>query len=202
MDESSRFRPTPQMYSFLGVAYAREGDLDAAIDANLQVLERQPNNYVAIRNLALLYRDNDQPELALQQLEQGFTLLGPEDASDIRQARQLAAQIYQSQGNTEKVIEQYEAIRAVLPNDVETLRMLSNLYNNAQDDRNVVEIAQALMALEPENYQHPLNIAQALQRVGQIDNARQFAEQALALAPAEQQPAIETFLAELGTGGQ
>ena len=111
----------------------------------------------------------------------------------------MAAQIYQDQEDTAKVIEQYEAIRQVLPDDLETLRMLSNLYNTVQDDRKVVEVAQQLMVLEPNNYQHPLNIAQALQRVGQVDNARQFAEQARTLAPAEQQPAIEEFIAGLDT---
>ncbi len=197
MDESSRFRPTSQMYSFLGVAYARAGDIEAAIDANLQVLEIQPNNVVAIRNLALLYRDNEQPDQALEWLEHGFTVLGENDANNIRQLRQLAAQLYQAEGNTAKVVEQYEAIRAVLPEDLETLKALSNLYNSMQDDRKVVEIAQALMALEPNNYQHPLNIAQALKRVDQFDNARQFGEQALALASAEQRPAVENFLSEL-----
>ncbi|MCB0063331.1 MAG: O-antigen ligase family protein [Caldilineaceae bacterium] len=198
MDESSRFQPTAQMYSFLGVAYARIGQLEKAIDANLHVLELQPNNIVAIRNLALLYRDNGQSEKALEWLEQTFPLLGPDNASELRQLRVLAAQIYQEQENTAKVIEQYEAIRVVLPEDLEVLKTLSNLYNTVQDDRKVVEIAQALMALEPGNYQHPFNIAQALQRVGQTENARQFGEQALSLAPDDQKPAIEAFLAGLG----
>jgi tetratricopeptide (TPR) repeat protein len=188
------------MYSFLGVAYARAGNLQAAIDANLSVVDKQPTNLVAIRNLALLYRDNEQPEKALEWLEKGFPLLGPDDGADIRQLRQLAAQIFQSQDNTDKVLEQYEAIRAAIPDDLETLKTLSNLYNARQDDRNVVEVAQILMTLEPSNYQHPLNIAQALKRVGQIDNARQFGEQALALAPTEQKPAIEAFLSELSVG--
>ncbi len=198
MDANPRFRPTAQMYSFLGVAYARLNVLPKAIEANQKVLEIQPTNVVAMRNLALLYRDNGNTEEALTILDAAFALLGPEQANDIRQLRQLAAQIYQSQDDTAKVIEQYEAIRQVLPDDLENLKALSNLYNTIQDDRKVVEIAQALMAVEPNNYQHPLNIAQALQRAGQIDNARQFAEQALTLAPAEQKPAIEEFIAGLG----
>jgi tetratricopeptide (TPR) repeat protein len=197
MAASSRFRPTAQMYSFLGVAYARLNDLPSAIAVNQKVLELQPNNVVAMRNLALLYRDHNEPEQALAVLEQAFALLGPEQANDIRQLRQLAVQIYQGQGNTAKVIEQYEAIRQMIPDDLETLKALSNLYNTLQDDRKVVEIAQSLIGAEPNNYQHPLNIAQALERAGQIENARQFAEQALALAPAEQKPAIETLIAGL-----
>lgn len=200
MNEHPRFNPTPQLYSFLGVAYARLGNLPKAIEANLQVLERQPNNVTAMRNLALLYRDQKQPEEALKWVEQATALLGAEQAGDIKQLRTVAAQIYQEQGQTDQVIAQYEAIRQVAPQDLETLKVLSNLYNAKQDDRMVVEIAQALMALEPTNYQHPLNIAQALKRAGQIDNARQFAEQALQLAAEDQKAAIQEFIAGLSAG--
>jgi len=200
MDESSRFRPTAQMYSFLGVAYARLNDLPKAIEANQEVLAIQPTNVVAMRNLALLYRDNNELDQALAVLDQAFALLGPEQVNDIRQMRQLAAQIYQGQGNTAKMIEQYEIIRQLIPDDLETLRTLGTLYNTIQDDRKIVEIAQLLLTAEPDNYQHPLTIAQALQRVGQIDNARSFAEQALIRAPAEQKPVIEDFIATLGSG--
>lgn len=192
-----RFNPTPQMYSFLGVACARLGDLPCAIDANQKVLELQSNNVGAMRNLALLYRDQGQPEAALEWVEKAVALLKPEQVDDIKQLRTLAAQIYQAQGQTEEVITQYEAIRLVAPQDLETLKTLSNLYNAQQDDRMVVEIAQALMALEPTNFQHPLNIAQALQRAGQLDNARQFGEQALQLAPDDQKAAIQQFIAGL-----
>lgn len=197
MDANRRFRPTAQMYSFLSVAYARLANLPEAIDASLNVLELQPNNLVARRNLALLHRDNGEPEKALEILNDSFPMIGVEQVAEIRQFRQLAAQLYQAQGETARVIEQYEAIREVAPDDIENLKTLSNLYNAIQDDRKVVEIAQILMAVEPNNYEHPLNIAQTLQRVGQGENARPFVEQALALAPSEQKPAIETLLNEL-----
>ena len=198
MTASTRFRPTAQMYSYLGVAYARVGRTADAINTNLKILELQPTNAIATRNLALLYRDQGDTQKALDLLEATFPTQNPERVNDILTLRQLAAQIYQDEGNTDKVIEQYEAIRTVKPDDLETLKSLSNLYNTKQDDRMVVEIAQALMTLEPENYQHPLNIAQALKRAGQTDNARQFAQQALALAPADQQAAITALIAELG----
>ena len=197
MIEHPNFNPTPQMYSFLGVAYARLGNLPKAIDANLKVLEIQPNNVSAMRNLALLYRDSKQPELALEWVERGTALLGPEQATDIKQLRTIAAQIYQEKGQTDQVIAQYEAIRQAAPQDLETLKLLSNLYNGQQNDRMVVEIAQALMTLEPTNFQHPLNIAQSLQRVGQLDNARKFGEQALQLAPDDQKAAVQQFLDRL-----
>ena len=52
------------------------GDLPAAIDANLQVLERQPTNVGAMRNLVLLYRDANQPTEAMPWLEKALELDG------------------------------------------------------------------------------------------------------------------------------
>ncbi len=46
-----------QLYSFLGVAAARQGNLGEAVEATLKVVELQPNNAAAMRNLALNYRD-------------------------------------------------------------------------------------------------------------------------------------------------
>jgi len=201
MIEHASFNPTPQMYSFLGVAYAKLGNTQRAIDANLKVVEIQPNNVGAMRNLALLYREQGNTPEALGWVEKATALLGAEQASDIKQLRSLAAQIYQEQGQTEQVIAQviaqYEAIRQVVPQDLDTLKMLNTLYTAQQNDRMVVEIAQALMALEPTNFQYPLSIAQALQRAGQPDNARTFAEQALSLAPDDQKPAIQQLIADL-----
>jgi len=197
MTDHPIFRPTPQMYSFLGVAYAKLGNTQGAIDANLNVVKLQPTNVGAMRNLALLYRDQGESTTALEWVDKATALLGAEQVADVKQLRTLAAQIYQEQGQTDQVIAQYEAIRQVAPQDLDTLKMLSTLYTAQQNDRMVVEIAQALMALEPTNFQYPLSIAQALQRVGQLDNARTFAEQALQLAPDDQKPAIQQLITDL-----
>ncbi len=197
MIDHPTFNPTPQMYSFLGVAYAKLNNTQGAIDANLKVVEIQPNNVGAMRNLALLYRDQGDTAEALAWIEKATALLGAEQAGEIKQLRTVAAQIYQAQGQTDQVIAQYEAIRQVAPQDLETLNMLNSLYTGQQNDRMVVEINQALMALEPTNFQYPLTIAQALQRANQPDNARQFAEQALQLAPDDQKPVIQQLLADL-----
>ena len=58
-----------------------------------------------------------------------------------------------------------------------------------------------IAALEPDNYLHPLALAQILQQVGQSDNALNFANQALALAPDEQKSAISDLIASLSGSG-
>ncbi len=195
--EHPTFNPTAQMYSFLGVAYAKLGNTQGAIDAYQNVLGLQANNLAAMRNLAILYRDQGDSAAALSWVEKAVALLSAEQVADIKQLRILAAQIYQEQGQIDQTIAQYEAIRQVAPQDLDVLKALSDLYVAQQNDRMIVEVAQALMALEPTNFQYPLNIAQALQRAGQPENARSFAEQALQLAPEEQKPTIQQLITAL-----
>jgi tetratricopeptide (TPR) repeat protein len=150
--------------------------------------------------LALLERDRGNSQAALQWVDQAIQMLGADRVDDLKQFRQLAAEIHQTLGQTDQVIAQYEAIRQLDPADLVALQNLSNLYMGQNNYAKVVEINQALIGIDPQNYQYPLVAAQAFQSLGQPDSARQFGEQALALAPADQKPAIEQFLAALQGG--
>jgi tetratricopeptide (TPR) repeat protein len=189
-----------QLYSYLGVALAQTNDLTGAVEANVKVLELQPGNIGAIRNLALLERDRGNSQAALQWVDQAIQMLGADRVDDLKQFRQLAAEIHQTLGQTDQVIAQYEAIRQLDPADLVALQNLSNLYMGQNNYAKVVEINQALIGIDPQNYQYPLVAAQAFQSLGQPDSARQFGEQALALAPADQKPTVEQFLAALQGG--
>ena len=133
--------------------------------------------------------------------EKALSILGQNNPDDVKQFRQLEADIYQSAGQTDQVIAQYEQIRQIDPKDINALQNLTNLYGSKQDMNKVLEVSQALIGLEPQNYQHMLVAAQAMQKLGQADNARKMAEQALALAPADQKASIQKFIAELQKGG-
>jgi tetratricopeptide (TPR) repeat protein len=201
MEADPRFAPTAAMYSYLGVALARLGDLPGAIDANLEVLERQPNNVNAMRNLALLYRDNNQPAEAIPWTEQAIQLTPADQVDQLAPLYELAGQLYQTTGQTEQAVTALEQVRQWIPTDVNTLRSLSNLYNTLGDDAKVVEIAQSLMQLEPQSFEHPLSAAQALQRLGQTNQALTYANQALALAPIEAQGEITQLIQTLDGEG-
>ncbi len=59
----------PQLNSYLGVAKARSGDQQGAVEANLAVLDAQPGNLGAMRNLAILYRDLSDMEKPFEWIE-------------------------------------------------------------------------------------------------------------------------------------
>jgi tetratricopeptide (TPR) repeat protein len=197
MNATRRQRPTPQMFSYLGVALARNGDTEGAVDANLQVLERSPNDYGAMRNLAILYRDLENPQEAIIWAVKGAETATTGRPREAKQLHQLAAELYQQTEQPDQVLAQYELMRALDAEDTGVLRTLSSLYAEREEWNKAVEVLQVLTTLDPAEFRHPLAIAQILQEVGQESNALSFAQRALELAPAEQKPAVEQLIAEL-----
>ncbi len=197
MDTDPRFTPSAAMYSYLGVALARIGDLAGAIEANEMVVEMQPGNTNAMLNLALLYRDTDQPAEGIPWVEQALANTPTEQIEQLASLYELARELYQSTGQIDQAIAALDQLRQFLPNDVELLAQLSNLYNLQEDDGQVLGVAQQLLRLDPTNYAHALSAAQALQRMGQITQAYSYAEQALTLAPVEARAEISQLLESL-----
>jgi tetratricopeptide (TPR) repeat protein len=194
MDASPRFRPTVPMYSYLGVAQARSGDTEGAIESYLAVINRRPKDVAALRNLAILYRDLGEPEEGAKWVEQALEVVNPQRLGDLRDLHKVAIELYQQIDDDEGLITHYQALRELDPTDANILRNLYNLYLKQENWNQAVETLQALMQLEPDEYHHPLAMAQILAQNGQPDAARQFAERALELAPPAEQPGIQTFL--------
>lgn len=190
-----------QLLSYLGVAKARSGDYQGSADANLAILEAQPGNLGAMRNLAILYRDLGDFDAAIEWAEHAITATPENDLEEMRNQRNLAAQLYEQMGLLDQAIAQFELLRVNAPNDINTLDNLARLYTATEKWNNAIEVLQQLVALQPDNFEHPLTLAQIMQQLGQPESALTFANQALSLAPEDQKAAITQLIATLDTGG-
>lgn len=193
-EEAQRPQSAAQMLSYLGVAEARQGNLEAAAEANRRLLELLPGNVQALRNLAILARDQGNLEQAMAYTRQG--LASAAALEDVIGLHQLAAELYQRQGNVEGVIAEMEAIRRLAPNDLNTLRTLSSLYATTNNQEKALEVTQALIALDPNNYQYVVEAGMALLRLNRRSEALTMFQRAKTLAPPDQQPAIDALIAE------
>ena len=183
-----------QLYSFLGVAAARQGNLGEAVEATLKVVELQPNNAAAMRNLALNYRDLELIDESIRWAEQSLAATNPDRVDEVMAAHQLAAQLYQMDGRIDEAITHYEEMRSIEPANADTLGILANLYLSQQNLNGAVDALRRLSELQPDRFEHPFAIAQILQQAGQPTDALSFARQALTLANAEQRPAVEELI--------
>jgi tetratricopeptide (TPR) repeat protein len=118
----------PQLFSYLGVAKARTGDYQGAVDANLAVLDVQPANIGAMRNIAILYRDMGDIDKAIEWAERAVAITPQENVEEVKNQRNLAAQIYENAGMLDLAIPHYEQIRLADPNDISALSNLARLY--------------------------------------------------------------------------
>jgi tetratricopeptide (TPR) repeat protein len=201
LEQGLKYLPnTAQLYSYLGVAKARKGDFPGAIDANLAVLKAQPKNLGAMRNLAILYRDQGDMDKAISWIEEAITATPPNNGDEVQNQHSLAAQIYEQAGMIDKAIAQLEILRQANPKDIDTLTGLSRLYISAKNWNAAIDVLQNLITLDPSNYQHPLALAQIMQQLGPPANALTYANQALGLAPADQKATITQLINTLNTG--
>jgi len=187
---------TAQLLSYLGVIEARQGNLDAAAAANRRLLELLPGNVQALRNLAIIARDQNDLEQAMAYNRQALAVAGnPEEQIGLHQ---LAAELYQRQGDTEGLIAALEAIRQLAPGDINTLRSLSSLYATQGNHTKTLEIAQSLIALDPGNYQYVVDAGIALLNLARGPEARVLFQQAKTIAPADQHAMIDALIVQAG----
>jgi tetratricopeptide (TPR) repeat protein len=189
-----------QLYSYLGVAKARTSDLSGAAEANLKVLELQPNNVGAMRNLAIIYRDMGDTAKAIEYLERALTVTPADAAEERKLLYRLGIELYTLAGQPDQLLVKYEQLRQLSPDDTEVLRMLYSLYLDRQNYEGAVDVLRTLITLEPADFQHPLALAQVLQQMGRTTDALTFANQALALAPDDQKAPINDLISALNAG--
>ena len=189
-----------QLYSYLGVALARVNDLPGAAEANLKVIELQPTNVGAMRNLAIIYRDMGETDKAIEYLERALAMTPVDATEELKLLRRLGIELYTLANRPDDVLFQYEQLRAISPDDPDVLRMLYTLYTGRQEWNAAVEVLQKLITLEPADFKHPLALAQVLQQMGRTADALTFANQALALAPDDQKAPITDLINALNTG--
>ncbi|MFO7633103.1 MAG: tetratricopeptide repeat protein, partial [Caldilinea sp.] len=185
---------TAQLLSYLSVIEARQGNLDAAADANRRLLELLPGNVQALRNLAIIMRDQGDLEQAMAYTREAIAASSSVD--ELTGLHQLAAELHQRLGDTAGMIAELEALRQLAPTDINTLRTLSSLYATTNDQEKTLEIAQNLMALDPANYQYAVEAGMALLRLERRSEALAVLQQAKTIAPPDQQAAIDALIAE------
>jgi tetratricopeptide (TPR) repeat protein len=142
----------------------------------------------------------DDMDKAIEWAENAIAATPESNLEEVKNQRNLAAQLYEQAGFIDQAVVQYEQLRLADPNDVNTLNSLSRLYITIENWNGAIEVLQSLVALDPTNFQHPLALAQILQQIGQPENALTYANQALALAPDDQKPSIAQLIDTIDTG--
>jgi tetratricopeptide (TPR) repeat protein len=189
-----------QIRNSLGVALARAGQLEESLAVNLDIMESSPNDANAARNLSILYRDLGEYDNALLWTNRALEIAQRQNnRSVMMDMYRLQVEIYNRLGQPEQVLPVYEQMRDVEPENIGTLINLSQLYLQTDRLQEAISPLLDLETLQPDEYRHPLQLAQIYFDLGDVEAARQSAQTALERAPESEQPAIRQFLQALGS---
>jgi two-component system, sensor histidine kinase YesM len=114
LDQAENLDQTIQYTNQIADAYTANGNFDAAIDVQKQLLQREdvqqntPTQISQFQKLADIYTQTSQDDEALQLLLKSYTLALQENRTiDARNSLQKIAAIYQKQGNLQKSLDLY-----------------------------------------------------------------------------------------------
>ena len=93
--EQRNVTDTLNLQSYLGVALSQSGDITGAIQAMSTIVEAQPTNAGALRNLGLLYRDAGMLEQSAGMLQQAIEQTPAEQADQVAQLQGALMDVYQ-----------------------------------------------------------------------------------------------------------
>ncbi len=188
-----------EVMGFLGKLYYNNDMADDALDVFSKVVQKDPDDFVALDYLASLYLDRKDyakaeeylnKELEIKQLESVYFRLGvikeireqyPEAIAEYekvlrmnpvdKQARERIAQIYVKQKSTDKAIDEFLVLSKQQPDNVDMHVRLGMLYYEAREfDRSLDEFRMGL-AGSPENTAIRYYLALVLEEMERFDEA-------------------------------
>jgi len=195
----------------LARAYVGTGDLVVAKDTYRTLLDQDPGNAAAAKELAVLLSDEGDAAAAAEILR-AFVAIKPDDAEasaalvqSLLAQRELAAaeaeakrglesgagnalgeqqlgQVLQAKGSNAEALARY---RAVLEKDPAQVQALEGLTNILLETGRGAEAIDFLKGYPPENLEASLLLGKAYARQGDLKAARAVHEQAIAQAPAD-----------------
>jgi tetratricopeptide (TPR) repeat protein len=164
---------------FTGMAHEALGDIDKAIELYLKVTPDHPQYKKTILSIAFLYRDKNQPEQAIQFLEQHHS----QSPADIDIISYLAS-FYEDENQNNKAITLLQKGLKQVPENTILLFKLGALQDKIGLRQDCINTMKSVIRLDPEN-------TSALNYLGYtyaemdilLDEAQDLVERALKLKP-------------------
>ncbi len=178
--------PLPALWSLLGAARHRLGDLERACEAFATSLDLAPGQPDTLHNLAITLRDLGRPHEAITYCRRALAL-----KADYPAAQRLLAELYHNLGDNEQAEHLLRQLVQRHPDDLAAWNNLGLLLSQSGHHAEAMEAFQRGLERkdDPELFN---NLGLAALRAGQWQRARQHLHHALQLAP--QDPSIHNNL--------
>jgi tetratricopeptide (TPR) repeat protein len=169
----------PYAAAHVGITLTRIDKVDDAIDQLRAVIDRWPDNLLALRSLAPLLRHEDNWTEALG-LWQRIVSLDQGDAAAVRNLGRLLSKT----GQFDKAVQLLSGHATRNPTDIEARRALGLVLNKQESWSDALDVWDALANDVPDDARFPLFAARALDKLRAFDAAERRLTQILERWPA------------------
>lgn len=137
-----------EMQIFLAACYLEIEKPMKAINVLQEVLEKNPDNVVAIREIAHIYYDTNQRQSALKMYERLGTFL--ENTQEQVKNKITIAEIHVGFKEFDKAIAEYLAILEIYPDDISLKKRLTDLYKLNFNYDSLIALATEIYDISPQ----------------------------------------------------
>lgn len=169
-----------EVYYTEGLCHQKLENWDAAKKAFQDCLKRNASDTDALYNLARLYYNEDELDIAQAYLEQAEALLAPTEDPMVLG---LMAYIAESQGNTQGAEDLYNRVLALNPESSQTWFYLGKLRIQTGDYPNAASALQHASELDPTNPEIPYEQSLCFAKLGQWEETINACKRVLDLSP-------------------
>jgi Flp pilus assembly protein TadD len=174
--------PSPAAHSVLGTELANAGRY---VEAERHLREASATFPPAQYYLATVLDQQGQTEEAIMHFR-AFIAGQPQGLDQVRLARGLLANIYMRRQQWAEATDQYRAMLAASPDDMQTLSMLANMLVRQQMFPEAIRHYERYLRQAPQDTQAIGGLAIALSSVGRLDEAIVLFQRVVALEPANE----------------
>lgn len=169
-----------EVYSHIGTAQKRKGDLDGALSSFTQAHQLTPNDAKPIVEIALIYDQSGRADLARTNYENALKL-DPENAQAMNNLAYLKAD---EQVDLDRALSLAERARQKMPDNIEVQDTLALIYVRKNLTDEALRIMRELVGKRPANPVYHYHLALALYQKGDKPAAKKELGTALSLKPA------------------
>lgn len=169
-----------EIYYTEGLCYQKLENWEAAKKAFQETLKHNASDTDALYNLARLYYNEDELDIALAYLEQAEALLSPNEDPMILA---LMAYIADGQGNPQLAMTLYNRTLAINPDSAQTWFYLGKIQIQLQSYPEALESLQKAASLDSNDPEIPYELSLCYAKLGQWDQTIASCKDVLAINP-------------------
>jgi len=188
-------RQRGDLWSRIGEAYLRKGDIEQSVNSMEKARAAQPDNTGFTTNLAMLYEMLSKKDMARKYYEMSIKA----DPNNPLALNNLAYLITETNGDLDQALTYATRAKQRLPDHPEVNDTLGWIYLKKNLTENAIDTFKSLVVQAPANPTYHYHYAMALMQKGDRENAKKECQSALAGKPSkEQQTQIQQLMTRLG----